>query len=81
MCKYISIYAVYCDAGRVSATDSTTVTHKLYSEQLESNLSRCNLRFAGNMDRTAAKNVLMSRSDGTFLVRQKDGGEFAISIK
>uniref|UniRef100_A0A8C4NSI7 Osteoclast-stimulating factor 1 n=1 Tax=Dicentrarchus labrax TaxID=13489 RepID=A0A8C4NSI7_DICLA len=38
-------------------------------------------KFAGNMDRTAAKNLLMSRSDGTFLVRQKDGGEFAISIK
>ncbi|XP_072567868.1 proto-oncogene vav isoform X1 [Paramormyrops kingsleyae] len=37
--------------------------------------------FAGNMDRTAAKNLLMSRSDGTYLVRQKDGGEFAISIK
>ncbi|KAM6940454.1 proto-oncogene vav [Xenentodon cancila] len=37
--------------------------------------------FAGNMDRTAAKNVLMPRSDGTFLVRQKDGGEYAISIK
>lgn len=37
--------------------------------------------FAGNMDRTAAKNILMSRSDGTFLVRQKDGGEFAISLK
>ncbi|MED6282048.1 Proto-oncoprotein vav [Characodon lateralis] len=33
------------------------------------------------MDRTAAKNLLISRSDGTFLVRQKDGGEFAISIK
>uniref|UniRef100_A0A7N8XBW7 Osteoclast-stimulating factor 1 n=1 Tax=Mastacembelus armatus TaxID=205130 RepID=A0A7N8XBW7_9TELE len=39
------------------------------------------VQFAGNMDRTAAKNLLMSRSDGTFLVRQKDGGEFAISIK
>uniref|UniRef100_A0A3Q1G1P1 Osteoclast-stimulating factor 1 n=1 Tax=Acanthochromis polyacanthus TaxID=80966 RepID=A0A3Q1G1P1_9TELE len=39
------------------------------------------IQFAGNMDRTAAKNLLMSRSDGTFLVRQKDGGEFAISIK
>ncbi|XP_032420014.1 proto-oncogene vav isoform X1 [Xiphophorus hellerii] len=39
------------------------------------------LWFAGNMDRTAAKNLLISRSDGTFLVRQKDGGEFAISIK
>uniref|UniRef100_A0A7N6BS31 Osteoclast-stimulating factor 1 n=1 Tax=Anabas testudineus TaxID=64144 RepID=A0A7N6BS31_ANATE len=38
-------------------------------------------QFAGNMDRTAAKNLLISRSDGTFLVRQKDGGEFAISIK
>uniref|UniRef100_A0A8D2ZDG1 Osteoclast-stimulating factor 1 n=1 Tax=Scophthalmus maximus TaxID=52904 RepID=A0A8D2ZDG1_SCOMX len=38
-------------------------------------------QFAGNMDRTAAKNLLMPRSDGTFLVRQKDGGEFAISIK
>uniref|UniRef100_A0AAY4BFB7 Vav guanine nucleotide exchange factor 1 n=1 Tax=Denticeps clupeoides TaxID=299321 RepID=A0AAY4BFB7_9TELE len=38
-------------------------------------------RFAGNMDRSAAKNLLTSRSDGTFLVRQKDGGEFAISIK
>ncbi|XP_077426262.1 proto-oncogene vav isoform X2 [Vanacampus margaritifer] len=37
--------------------------------------------FAGNMDRPAAKNLLMSRFDGTFLVRQKDGGEFAISIK
>uniref|UniRef100_A0AAR2K6L9 Vav guanine nucleotide exchange factor 1 n=1 Tax=Pygocentrus nattereri TaxID=42514 RepID=A0AAR2K6L9_PYGNA len=37
--------------------------------------------FAGNMDRTEAKSLLMSRSDGTFLVRQKDGGEFAISIK
>lgn len=37
--------------------------------------------FAGSMDRTAAKNLLISRSDGTFLVRQKDGGEFAISIK
>ncbi|XP_056135582.1 proto-oncogene vav-like [Lampris incognitus] len=37
--------------------------------------------FAGNMDRSAAKNMLMSRSDGTFLVRQKEGGEFAISIK
>ncbi|KAM6972331.1 proto-oncogene vav [Aplochiton taeniatus] len=37
--------------------------------------------FAGNMDRNAAKNLLISRSDGTFLVRQKDGGEFAISIK
>lgn len=37
--------------------------------------------FAGNMDRTAAKTLLMSRSDGTFLVRQKDGGEFAISLK
>uniref|UniRef100_A0A672Z7J6 Osteoclast-stimulating factor 1 n=1 Tax=Sphaeramia orbicularis TaxID=375764 RepID=A0A672Z7J6_9TELE len=45
------------------------------------NFSHCNLRFAGTMDRTAAKNLLMSRSDGTFLVRQKDGGEFAISIK
>ncbi|TNN25738.1 Proto-oncogene vav [Liparis tanakae] len=33
------------------------------------------------MDRTAAKNLLTSRSDGTFLVRQKSGGEFAISIK
>uniref|UniRef100_A0A665TWK2 Osteoclast-stimulating factor 1 n=1 Tax=Echeneis naucrates TaxID=173247 RepID=A0A665TWK2_ECHNA len=41
--------------------------------------SPCDLRFAGNMDRTAAKNLLMSRSDGTFLVRQKDGGEFAIT--
>ncbi|XP_062243821.1 proto-oncogene vav-like isoform X1 [Platichthys flesus] len=37
--------------------------------------------FAGNMDRSGAKNLLMPRSDGTFLVRQKDGGEFAISIK
>ncbi|KAM9856762.1 proto-oncogene vav isoform 1-T2 [Aulostomus maculatus] len=37
--------------------------------------------YAGNMDRIAAKNLLMPRSDGTFLVRQKDGGEFAISIK
>ncbi|XP_028300397.1 proto-oncogene vav [Gouania willdenowi] len=37
--------------------------------------------FAGNMDRNGAKALLISRSDGTFLVRQKDGGEFAISIK
>ncbi|XP_066516543.1 proto-oncogene vav-like isoform X2 [Hoplias malabaricus] len=37
--------------------------------------------FAGNMDRSEAKSLLMPRSDGTFLVRQKDGGEFAISIK
>nr|XP_057944000.1 proto-oncogene vav-like isoform X2 [Doryrhamphus excisus] len=37
--------------------------------------------FAGNMDRSAAKTLLMSRSDGTYLVRQKDAGEFAISIK
>ncbi|KAB5523754.1 hypothetical protein PHYPO_G00156080 [Pangasianodon hypophthalmus] len=39
------------------------------------------LWFAGNMDRSEAKSLLMSRSDGTFLIRQKDGGEFAISIK
>ncbi|XP_077575944.1 proto-oncogene vav isoform X2 [Stigmatopora nigra] len=37
--------------------------------------------FAGHMDRPDAKNLLISRSDGTYLVRQKDGGEFAISIK
>uniref|UniRef100_A0A9J8D436 Vav guanine nucleotide exchange factor 1 n=1 Tax=Cyprinus carpio carpio TaxID=630221 RepID=A0A9J8D436_CYPCA len=37
--------------------------------------------FAGNMDRAGAKTLLMSRSDGTFLVRQKDAGEFAISLK
>uniref|UniRef100_A0A8C2CEB8 Vav guanine nucleotide exchange factor 1 n=1 Tax=Cyprinus carpio TaxID=7962 RepID=A0A8C2CEB8_CYPCA len=36
------------------------------------------VRFAGNMDRVGAKSLLMSRSDGTFLVRQKDAGEFAI---
>uniref|UniRef100_H2UD65 Osteoclast-stimulating factor 1 n=1 Tax=Takifugu rubripes TaxID=31033 RepID=H2UD65_TAKRU len=41
----------------------------------------CLGRFAGNLDRAAAKNLLTPRSDGTFLVRQKDGGEFAISIK
>uniref|UniRef100_A0A6Q2XLW3 Osteoclast-stimulating factor 1 n=1 Tax=Esox lucius TaxID=8010 RepID=A0A6Q2XLW3_ESOLU len=45
------------------------------------NLSDLGSRFAGNMDRSAAKNLLISRSDGTFLVRQKDGGEFAISLK
>ncbi|XP_046693328.1 proto-oncogene vav-like [Silurus meridionalis] len=39
------------------------------------------LWFAGNMDRTEAKSLLISRSDSTFLIRQKDGGEFAISIK
>uniref|UniRef100_A0A671RCJ8 Proto-oncogene vav-like n=1 Tax=Sinocyclocheilus anshuiensis TaxID=1608454 RepID=A0A671RCJ8_9TELE len=39
------------------------------------------VRFAGNMDRAGAKTLLMSRSDGTFLVRQKDAGEFAISLK
>uniref|UniRef100_A0A672PZA1 Vav guanine nucleotide exchange factor 1 n=1 Tax=Sinocyclocheilus grahami TaxID=75366 RepID=A0A672PZA1_SINGR len=37
--------------------------------------------FAGNMDRAGAKTLLMTRSDGTFLVRQKDAGEFAISLK
>ncbi|KAK2818329.1 hypothetical protein Q7C36_022262 [Tachysurus vachellii] len=37
--------------------------------------------FAGNMDRSEAKSLLMPRSDSTFLIRQKDGGEFAISIK
>lgn len=37
--------------------------------------------FAGNMDRSGAKTLLMPRSDGTFLVRQKDAGEFAISLK
>ncbi|KAJ3614148.1 hypothetical protein NHX12_017724 [Muraenolepis orangiensis] len=37
--------------------------------------------YAGNMDRTEAKNLLNPRSDGTFLVRQKDAGEFAISLK
>ncbi|XP_058497334.1 proto-oncogene vav-like isoform X1 [Solea solea] len=51
-----------------------------YVARLTADLSGFNW-FAGNMDRTAAKNLLMSRSDGTFLVRQKDGGEFAISIK
>ncbi|XP_023286311.1 proto-oncogene vav isoform X2 [Seriola lalandi dorsalis] len=51
-----------------------------YVARLTPDLSSFNW-FAGNMDRTAAKNLLMSRSDGTFLVRQKDGGEFAISIK
>lgn len=49
--------------------------------KLTLSFSLCDWRFAGNMDRTAAKNLLMSRSDGTFLVRQKDGGEYAISIK
>ncbi|XP_058237017.1 proto-oncogene vav-like isoform X2 [Hemibagrus wyckioides] len=39
------------------------------------------LWFAGNMDRSEAKSLLMPRSDSTFLIRQKDGGEFAISIK
>ncbi|KAG5854202.1 proto-oncogene vav-like isoform X1 [Anguilla anguilla] len=37
--------------------------------------------FAGNLDRAAAKNLLQTRSDGTYLVRQKDAGEFAVSIK
>lgn len=51
-----------------------------YISRLTSDLSGFSW-FAGNMDRTAAKNLLTSRSDGTFLVRQKSGGEFAISIK
>uniref|UniRef100_A0A8C2WI19 Osteoclast-stimulating factor 1 n=1 Tax=Cyclopterus lumpus TaxID=8103 RepID=A0A8C2WI19_CYCLU len=34
--------------------------------------------FAGNMDRTAAKNLLMSRSDGTFLVRQKTFADLSV---
>ncbi|XP_073764693.1 proto-oncogene vav isoform X3 [Danio rerio] len=37
--------------------------------------------FAGSLDRSGAKALLNSRSDGTFLVRQKDAGEFAISLK
>ncbi|XP_061083313.1 proto-oncogene vav-like isoform X2 [Conger conger] len=37
--------------------------------------------FAGTLDRAAAKNLLQTRSDGTYLVRQKDAGEFAVSIK
>uniref|UniRef100_A0A669AXE6 Osteoclast-stimulating factor 1 n=1 Tax=Oreochromis niloticus TaxID=8128 RepID=A0A669AXE6_ORENI len=50
-------------------------------QKVQPYLSVSTIQFAGNMDRTAAKNLLMSRSDGTFLVRQKDGGEYAISIK
>ncbi|KAF1570447.1 UNVERIFIED_CONTAM: Proto-oncogene vav, partial [Eudyptes robustus] len=40
-------------------------------------------RYAGPMERGEAEQLLMSRSDGAFLVRQrvKDAGEFAISIK
>ncbi|MBN3324792.1 VAV protein, partial [Atractosteus spatula] len=39
--------------------------------------------YAGSMERAGAESVLMSRSDGTYLVRQrqKDAGEYAISIK
>ncbi|MGH0133953.1 UNVERIFIED_CONTAM: hypothetical protein FKN15_038124 [Acipenser sinensis] len=39
--------------------------------------------FAGNMERSGAENLLSTRSDGTYLVRQrqKDAGEYAISIK
>uniref|UniRef100_A0AAX7TG31 Osteoclast-stimulating factor 1 n=1 Tax=Astatotilapia calliptera TaxID=8154 RepID=A0AAX7TG31_ASTCA len=50
-------------------------------QKVQPYLTVSTIQFAGNMDRTAAKNLLMSRSDGTFLVRQKDGGEYAISIK
>uniref|UniRef100_A0A8B9QMT8 Vav guanine nucleotide exchange factor 1 n=1 Tax=Apteryx owenii TaxID=8824 RepID=A0A8B9QMT8_APTOW len=41
------------------------------------------LGYAGPMERGEAEQLLTSRSDGTFLVRQrvKDAGEFAISIK
>uniref|UniRef100_A0A8B9QPU8 Vav guanine nucleotide exchange factor 1 n=1 Tax=Apteryx owenii TaxID=8824 RepID=A0A8B9QPU8_APTOW len=41
------------------------------------------LWYAGPMERGEAEQLLTSRSDGTFLVRQrvKDAGEFAISIK
>uniref|UniRef100_A0A663E7D6 Vav guanine nucleotide exchange factor 1 n=1 Tax=Aquila chrysaetos chrysaetos TaxID=223781 RepID=A0A663E7D6_AQUCH len=40
-------------------------------------------RYAGPMERGEAEQLLMPRSDGAFLVRQrvKDTGEFAISIK
>uniref|UniRef100_A0A8C9WA70 Vav guanine nucleotide exchange factor 1 n=1 Tax=Scleropages formosus TaxID=113540 RepID=A0A8C9WA70_SCLFO len=38
-------------------------------------------RFAGNIDRNVAKNLLLPCMEGTYLVRQKDGEEFAISIK
>ncbi|KAK1153774.1 proto-oncogene vav-like [Acipenser oxyrinchus oxyrinchus] len=39
--------------------------------------------FAGNMERSGAETLLSTRSDGTYLVRQrqKDAGEYAISIK
>ncbi|XP_018610306.2 proto-oncogene vav-like isoform X2 [Scleropages formosus] len=37
--------------------------------------------FAGNIDRNVAKNLLLPCMEGTYLVRQKDGEEFAISIK
>ncbi|XP_010163483.1 proto-oncogene vav-like, partial [Antrostomus carolinensis] len=39
--------------------------------------------YAGPMERREAEQILMPRSDGAFLVRQrvKDAGEFAISIK
>uniref|UniRef100_A0A3Q3R5C9 Osteoclast-stimulating factor 1 n=1 Tax=Monopterus albus TaxID=43700 RepID=A0A3Q3R5C9_MONAL len=52
-----------------------------YSPVLKTQGVMHDLVVSWNMDRTAAKNLLISRSDGTFLVRQKDGGEFAISIK
>uniref|UniRef100_A0A8D2Q5D5 Vav guanine nucleotide exchange factor 1 n=1 Tax=Varanus komodoensis TaxID=61221 RepID=A0A8D2Q5D5_VARKO len=40
-------------------------------------------RYAGSIERTEAEQILASRSDGTYLVRQriKDASEFAISIK
>ncbi|KAF7240070.1 Proto-oncogene vav [Varanus komodoensis] len=39
--------------------------------------------YAGSIERTEAEQILASRSDGTYLVRQriKDASEFAISIK
>ncbi|KAL4659164.1 proto-oncogene vav-like [Arapaima gigas] len=38
-------------------------------------------RFAGSIDRNVAKNLLLPCAEGTFLIRQKDKEEFAISIK
>uniref|UniRef100_A0A674ASA3 Vav guanine nucleotide exchange factor 2 n=1 Tax=Salmo trutta TaxID=8032 RepID=A0A674ASA3_SALTR len=45
--------------------------------------SQCPIRFAGNMERTQADNLLKSHSSGTYLIRERtaEAERFAISIK
>uniref|UniRef100_A0A8C7UG01 Vav 2 guanine nucleotide exchange factor n=1 Tax=Oncorhynchus mykiss TaxID=8022 RepID=A0A8C7UG01_ONCMY len=46
-------------------------------------ITQCPVRFAGNMERTQADNLLKSHSSGTYLIRERtaEAERFAISIK